>query len=111
MEERGLRRVASSCIDVIACLCICICMLVYLFLHVGAFLFAYLCFLLLMWRDHIRYMLSCREEGGYSSEAIAVFVCVFALFESACVVVRKKTGKRGRCGVGGGGGGHSGSGN
>ena len=95
MEEGGQSRMASSCIYVIACWCICICIFVLSAVD-GA---------------NMGYMLSCREEGGYSSEAIAVFVCVFALFESACVVVRKKTGKRGRCGVGGGGGGHSGSGN
>ena len=28
------------------------------------------------------------------------FFCVFALFKSACVVVKKKNGNRGRCGVG-----------
>ena len=76
--------------------------------HVGGFVFTYLFMLSSVDGDNMGYMLSCREEEGYSSEAIFLCFCVVQIILCCC---EKKPGNRGRCGVGGVGGGHSGSGN
>ena len=52
--------------------------------HVGGFVFTYLFMLSSVDGDNMGYMLSCREEEGYSSEAIFLCFCVVQIILCCC---------------------------